>query len=85
MAKKRWIAISLKVASHAADLMLFDPARVGRGKNFRVNDLPAGATRLESPALGVHGVWINGVRVVDPHGAFMGRHTPGKVLREFAH
>src|SRR5262249_23010837 len=46
-----------------ADLLLFDPAIVGRGSARRVFDLPAGASRLVTPGLGVHGVWVNGPRI----------------------
>jgi N-acyl-D-aspartate/D-glutamate deacylase len=66
----------------AADLMLFDPATVGRGPKQRVFDLPAGAARLDTPAVGLHGVWVNGVKVADAHGA-IGADGPGKLLREF--
>jgi len=66
-----------------ADLLLFDPATVGRGPKRRVNDLPTGATRLDTPAVGVHGVWINGVRTVDQRGPLTGCGRPGRVLREF--
>ncbi|MGH8688319.1 MAG: N-acyl-D-amino-acid deacylase family protein [Burkholderiales bacterium] len=62
-------------AGYAADLLLFDPATVGRGPKQRVFDLPGGHPRLTTPALGVHGVWVNGVRELD--------RRPGKVLREF--
>jgi N-acyl-D-amino-acid deacylase len=66
-----------------ADLVLFDPATVGRGPKRRVNDLPTGATRLDTPAVGVHGVWVNGVRTVDEHGVRADCGRPGRVLREF--
>jgi N-acyl-D-amino-acid deacylase len=66
-----------------ADLLLFDPATVGRGPKRRVNDLPTGATRLDTPAVGVHGVWINGVRTVDERGPLTDCGRPGRVLREF--
>ncbi|WP_326542638.1 N-acyl-D-amino-acid deacylase family protein [Pseudorhodoferax sp.] len=69
---------------NAADLLLFDPQTVGRGKNQRVHDFPAGAARLVTPALGVHGVWINGERVVlDAQGTLASDRKPGRVLREF--
>ena len=71
-------------AGAAADLMLFDPARVGRGKRVRVNDLPAGASRLRASALGLHGVWINGVQIVDASGPIASARRPGQVLRDFA-
>jgi N-acyl-D-amino-acid deacylase len=71
----------------AADLCLFDPATVGRGPKKRVQDLPAGGTRLLMPPLGVHGVWVNGVRVADEQGARpelrSNQRLPGRILREF--
>jgi len=66
-----------------ADLLLFDPATVGRGPKRRVNDLPTGATRLDTPAVGVHGVWVNGVRTVDERGPVKDCGRPGRVLRDF--
>jgi N-acyl-D-aspartate/D-glutamate deacylase len=74
-------------AGHAADLFLFDPATVGRGPKQRVQDLPAGGTRLMMPPLGVHGVWVNGERVADARGTLpdlrLSKSLPGRVLREF--
>ena len=67
----------------AADLMLFDPATVGRGAKRRVFDLPAGAPRLLTPGIGMHGVWVNGVRVVDESGPIDAPRA-GRLLREFA-
>ena len=69
---------------YAADLLLFDPATVGRGPKRRVNDLPGGAGRLHTDALGVHGVWINGVKVADGAGMIAGSARPGVLLRDFA-
>jgi N-acyl-D-aspartate/D-glutamate deacylase len=66
----------------AADLMLFDPATVGRGARSRANDLPAGATRVVTRPSGVHGVWVNGERVADPKGPIH-RPLPGKLLRKW--
>jgi len=66
-----------------ADLCLFDPATVGRGPKRRVFDLPAGASRIDTPAVGLHGVWVNGVRVVDENGPIADGGRPGKLLREF--
>jgi N-acyl-D-aspartate/D-glutamate deacylase len=66
-----------------ADLLLFDPATVGRGPKRRVFDLPAGARRLTTPAIGVEGVWVNGTRVADGGGIRTGIAPPGKVLRNF--
>ena len=70
-------------AGCAADLLLFDPATVGRGPKKRVQDLPAGGTRLVMPPLGVHGVWVNGVQVADERGMRPLQRLPGEVLREF--
>jgi N-acyl-D-aspartate/D-glutamate deacylase len=67
-----------------ADLLLFDPARVGRGKPRRVFDLPAGASRLTTPGIGVHGVWVNGQRMAETDGVVAGAPKAGRVLREFA-
>ncbi len=67
-----------------ADLMLFDPKTVGRGEKRRVQDLPAGATRVDTPAVGLHGVWVNGVRTVDDKGENLRDcGTPGQLLRDF--
>ena len=70
-------------AGYAADLLLFDPKTVHRGPKTRVQDLPAGGTRLITPAIGVQGVWVNGVRVADEHGIRPANALPGRVLREF--
>ena len=67
----------------AADLFLFDAAHVGRAPKQRVSDLPAQASRLVTGAVGVEGVWVNGIRVVDDSGLVLGGARPGHVLREF--
>jgi N-acyl-D-amino-acid deacylase len=69
---------------YAADLMLFDPATVNRGPKRRVFDLPGGHPRLDTPALGVHGVWVNGERVADEKGLRKLERLPGRLLREFS-
>ena len=66
-----------------ADLLLFDPATVARGPRRRVRDLPTGADRLDTPAVGVHGVWVNGVRTVNEAGLIHECGRPGRVLRDF--
>ncbi len=48
-----------------------------------MNDLPTGACRLDTPAVGLHGVWVNGVRTVDERGVIADCGRPGRVLREF--
>ena len=67
-----------------ADLMLFDPATVGRGPKTRVFDLPGGAARLTTPALGLNGVWVNGQRVADGDGLITSGKLPGQLIRDFA-
>jgi N-acyl-D-aspartate/D-glutamate deacylase len=66
-----------------ADLVLFDPATVGRGPKRRVFDLPAGASRVDTPSVGLHGVWVNGTRVVDADGPIKDAGRTGKLIREF--
>ena len=68
----------------AADLILFDPATVGVGKRFRVHDLPTAAPRLTVRPIGLHGVWVNGVQIVDEAGVTADHGRPGKLLRSFA-
>jgi len=72
------------VPGYQADLLLFDPDTVGRGPRRRVSDLPGGNSRVDTPAVGLHGVWVNGKRVVDPEGLLTDCGTPGRVLRDFA-
>ena len=67
-----------------ADMILFDPATVGRGDKRRVQDLPGGAARVDTPAVGLHGVWVNGTRVVNERGPMAGCGKPGRLLRDFA-
>ena len=67
----------------AADLLLFDPASVGRSPKRRVFDLPGGAARLTTDAVGVHGVWVNGQQVADSQGLLEQPPLAGKLLTEF--
>ena len=70
---------------YAADLMLFDPKTVARGPKRRAHDLPGGATRLTTSAVGLHGVWVNGEHVADARGFCADpKSRPGEVLRAFA-
>lgn len=74
----------LKVGAHA-DMLLFDPASVGRGEGKRLFDLPAGGSRLSTSSKGLHGVWVNGTQIADAQGLRDSDNRPGKVLREFHH
>ncbi|MEN3950899.1 amidohydrolase family protein [Iodidimonas sp. SYSU 1G8] len=67
----------------AADVVVFDPATVGPAPIRRVYDLPGGADRLQSDAIGIDAVIVNGTLLryhgtdhVDPAGAL-----PGRLLR----
>ena len=62
---------------YQADLLLFDPHKVDRGPKQRVFDLPGGHPRLSTPAIGVEGVWVNGIRL-------SGEALPGRLLRDFS-
>ena len=68
---------------HAADLLLFDPATIGRGPKRRVRDLPAGGARLTTDAVGVRGVWVNGQQVADESGLVAEVPLAGRLLTEF--
>jgi len=71
-------------AGNWADLLLFDPRTVGRAPSRRVYDLPAGGSRIHTPGIGVHGVWVNGKLVADSNGILKDAPKAGKVLREFS-
>ena len=67
-----------------ADLLLFDPNTVGRAASRRVHDLPAGGSRIHTPGIGVHGVWVNGKLMADANGLLSNAPRAGQVLRDFA-
>jgi N-acyl-D-aspartate/D-glutamate deacylase len=67
----------------AADLLLFDPATVGRAPTRRVHDLPGGAARLTTDALGVHSVWVNGTAVADSAGLHATGALAGELITDF--
>jgi N-acyl-D-amino-acid deacylase len=69
---------------HAADMLLFNPATVGRGPKKRVHDLPGGAARLTTDAVGVHGVWVNGQQVADGNGLLAQAPKAGHLITDFA-
>ncbi len=66
-----------------ADLFLFDPDTVGIGERCWVADLPGHLERVHTPPLGVHGVWVNGTRVVDADGLIDQPPRVGEVIRSF--
>lgn len=66
-----------------ADLLLFDPDTVGISKPLPCQDLPGGGTRMVRTATGVHGVWVNGIKVHDGQDYVKHAHGPGQVLDHF--
>ena len=66
-----------------ADLLLFDPASVGISRPKSVNDLPGGGSRMVRESHGVHGVWVNGVKVHDGKSYVALERGPGQVLDQF--
>src|SRR6266850_462233 len=72
----------IAVGAHA-DLLLFDPATVGISGARRVNDLPGGGARTLRDPIGVHGVFVNGVRVFDGKDYVRLGKGSGQVLDRF--
>ena len=66
-----------------ADMLLFDPTTVGISKPLPRQDLPGGGSRMIRTATGVHGVWVNGVKVHDGHNYVDHSQGPGQVLDHF--
>ncbi|MEU3515211.1 D-aminoacylase [Streptomyces sp. NPDC006654] len=62
-----------------ADLVLFDPERIAAGPATLVHDLPGDSPRLDSRAIGVRAVWVNGVEAIRED--VVSGAVPGKVLR----
>ncbi len=62
-----------------ADLVLFDPERIGHGPERTRDDLPGGASRLYAEGEGIEHVLVNGTEIVTA-GSFTGA-VPGAVLR----
>ncbi|CAN5580452.1 amidohydrolase family protein [soil metagenome] len=63
-----------------ADLVAFDPDRVGTGPAVRVHDLPAGVDRLVAPSQGIVHTWVNGEAIWSDGVAVAGA-GPGHLLR----
>ena len=66
-----------------ADMLLFDPTKVGVSGLERLKDLPAGGSRMIRRPEGVAGVWVNGVQVHDGRDYLQMQDGPGQVLTEF--
>jgi N-acyl-D-aspartate/D-glutamate deacylase len=66
-----------------ADLLLFDPATIGISKPRAQRDLPGGGSRMVRDASGMHGVWVNGVKIHDGKNYVKLARGPGRVLDRF--
>ena len=66
-----------------ADLVLFDPKNIGISKLFRLDDLPGEGSRLMRKPNGIHGVWVNGTKVIDKENNQSSQKGPGHILTEF--
>jgi N-acyl-D-aspartate/D-glutamate deacylase len=62
---------------HSADLVAFDPRQVGISTSERAADLPGGGSRMIRKPRGVHGVWVNGLRVFDGEKYIRRQSGPG--------
>ncbi|MDN3023275.1 D-aminoacylase [Streptomyces sp. S.PB5] len=62
-----------------ADLVLFDPERIDAGTATLVHDLPGDSPRLDSKAIGIRAVWVNGVEAIRDD--VVSGAVPGRVLR----
>ena len=62
-----------------ADLVLFDPERIAAGTATLVHDLPGDSPRLDSKAIGIRAVWVNGVEAIRDD--VVSGSVPGRVLR----
>jgi len=66
-----------------ADLVAFAPDKVGISNLERAADLPGGGSRMIRKPRGVHGVWVNGLRVFDGEKYVRRQSGPGQVIRTF--
>ncbi len=71
------------VPGQYADILMVDIDSLGVTNPFKKNDLPGGGTRLTVEPLGIKGVWINGVRVVEDCNLIDEENLPGKLIRAF--
>ena len=66
-----------------ADMMLFDPEKVGVTPAERVYDLPGGGPRTIRRPIGLHSVFVNGVEVFDGKDYVEHTNGPGHILDRF--
>jgi N-acyl-D-amino-acid deacylase len=66
-----------------ADMLLFDPATVSISRPQALHDLPGGGRRMVRESYGVHGIWVNGVKIHDGKRYVELERGPGTVLDKF--
>ena len=62
-----------------ADMLLFDPDKIGTSKSFRRSDLPSGSSRLKVKPIGIKGIWVNGTNYLqekNPNGRLIRSYLP---------
>jgi N-acyl-D-amino-acid deacylase len=64
----------------AADIVVFDASTIAAGPLRRVHDLPKGADRLVSDAIGIDHVIINGTPMISS-GEVIASRLPGRLMR----
>jgi N-acyl-D-amino-acid deacylase len=69
----------LLARGYHADVMMFDPTRIGLGKKALVRDMPGGEERWQVGAEGIVRVLVNGEPIVE--GGKLTGTRPGRVLR----
>ena len=60
-----------------ADMLLFDPMKIGTSATIREADLPGGTSRLKVKASGIKGIWVNGANYLQD------RNYNGKLIRSY--
>jgi N-acyl-D-aspartate/D-glutamate deacylase len=67
----------------AADIVIFDPAKIGAGGLSRVYDQPAGQDRLIAQAIGIQAVIVNGVPIRENNDDVLApeQPLPGQLIR----
>ena len=68
-----------------ADMILFDPEKVGVTPAERVYDLPGGGPRTIRRPAGLHNVFVNGIEVFDGKNYVEHSNGPGHILDRFQH
>ena len=76
----RWRRVAKARNRSLTGIMMFAEGRWNDAKRALLES----ADRVDTPPIGVEGVWINGRRVVNEEGVMKNGVRPGRVLRDFA-